>query len=141
MVTYDAVETAGAVSTPVLEIEPALVDHTTAVLLVPLTLAENCCFPPDGTVALKGFTLTAIFCVLAAVTVTLAEALAVVNAALVAVTVTFDVVETIGAVSTPVLEMEPAVVAQMTDVLLDPITVATNCCVPPEASVELLGDT
>ena len=88
MVTYDILETAGAVSTPVLEIEPALVDHSTAVLLVPLTLAENCCVPPDETVALKGFTLTAIFCVLGAVTVTMAEALALVEATLVAVTVT-----------------------------------------------------
>ena len=120
--------------------EPALVDHTTAVLLVPLTLAENCCFPPDATVALKGFTLTAIFCVLGAVTVTVAEALALVDAALVAVTVTYDVVETAGAVRTPLLEIEPAFVDQVTAELLDPLTVATNCCVAPEASVELDGE-
>jgi len=88
MVTYDIVETAGAVSTPMLEIEPELVDHSTAALLVPLTVAENCCVPPEETVALKGFRLTAIFCVLGAVTVTVADALALVDAALVAVTVT-----------------------------------------------------
>jgi len=47
----------------------------------------------------------------------------------------------VGAVNTPVLEMEPAVVDQVTDVLFDPLTVAKNCCVPPEARVEVLGET
>ena len=46
-----------------------------------------------------------------------------------------------GAVNTPVLEMEPAVVDQLTDVLLDPLTEVTNCCVLPEARVDVLGET
>jgi hypothetical protein len=47
-------ETAGAVSTPVFEMDPAVVDHVTAVLLVPLTVAENCCAPLEANVTLAG---------------------------------------------------------------------------------------
>jgi hypothetical protein len=52
--------TAGAVSTPVLEIEPAVVDHVTFILVEPLTVAENCWVAPEATVALVGeiWTLT-----------------------------------------------------------------------------------
>ena len=67
-------ETAGALSKPVLEMEPAVVDHTTDVLLVPLTIAENCCVLPDTTVALSGFTLTLTFVgVVGGFTVTVAD--------------------------------------------------------------------
>jgi hypothetical protein len=41
-VTAEVVCTTGAVNNPVLEIEPALADQVTAVLLVPVTLAVNC---------------------------------------------------------------------------------------------------
>ena len=41
-VTAERVCTTGAVNNPVLEIEPALADQVTAVLLVPVTLAVNC---------------------------------------------------------------------------------------------------
>jgi hypothetical protein len=41
-VTVVAAVTLGAVKLPVLEIDPALADQTTDVLLVPCTLAENC---------------------------------------------------------------------------------------------------
>jgi hypothetical protein len=86
-VTHEVVLTEGAVSTPVLEIDPAVVDQTTEVLLVPVTAAENCCVLPAVRVALRGFTLTLIFVLLGGTTVTVAEALAVAEAALVAVTV------------------------------------------------------
>lgn len=47
-------ETVGAVKIPVLEIEPPVVDHVTAVLLDPLTVAENCFVPPEASVAVVG---------------------------------------------------------------------------------------
>jgi hypothetical protein len=46
----------GALRTPELEIDPALVDQVTAVFVVPFTLAVNCLVPPDETVALLGDT-------------------------------------------------------------------------------------
>jgi len=42
MVTDVEAETDGAVSKPLVEIEPALADQMTDVLLVPLTAARNC---------------------------------------------------------------------------------------------------
>jgi hypothetical protein len=87
-VTGVGAETDGAVKRPVLEIDPALADQTTEVLLVPLTVAENCCVLPAVTVALVGFKLTLTFVDVGGVTVTVAEALESREAALVAVTVT-----------------------------------------------------
>jgi len=46
----------GAVSKPVLEIDPALVDQVTLVLVEPLTAAENCWVAPEAIVALVGET-------------------------------------------------------------------------------------
>ena len=57
-VTVVVVLTVGALNSPVEETEPALADHVTAVWLVLLTVAENCCDPPDATVALVGETAT-----------------------------------------------------------------------------------
>jgi hypothetical protein len=139
-ITAVGLDTGGAVRRP-FEIEPALVDHTTDVLLVPLTVAENCCVPADGTVALVGFRLTVMLLVGAGgFTVTVAEAFESTEAALVAVTVTVVTVETVGAVSTPVLEIEPALVDQITLGFVEPLTVAENCCVPPEMTVALAGE-
>jgi hypothetical protein len=45
---------------------------------------------------------------------------------------------TVGALNNPLLEIEPAVVDQVTP--LDPLTVAENCCVPPDATVALVGE-
>ena len=87
-VTEVGAETAGAVNKPVDEIDPALVDQTTAVLLVPLTLAANCCVFPAVTVALVGFKVTEIFVDVGGLTVTVAEARESGEAALLAVTVT-----------------------------------------------------
>ena len=88
-VTKEEAVTEGAVNTPVVEIDPDVVDQTTEVLLVPVTDAENCWVLPAVTIALRGFRLTLMFVLLlGGATVTVAEALAVAEAALVAVTVT-----------------------------------------------------
>ena|SRR5215469_1912503 len=49
---------AGAENIPALEMVPAVVDQVTAVLLVPLTDAVNCCEPPDTTTAVVGEMVT-----------------------------------------------------------------------------------
>jgi hypothetical protein len=67
----------------VLEIDPPLADHVTAVLLVPVTVAVNCCVAPDCTETEVGVTET----VIEAVTLTVAEAVFVGSPTLVAVTV------------------------------------------------------
>ena len=140
-VTAVVVVTVGAVSKPPLEMVPAVVDHTTAVLLVPLTVAANCCVRPEVTVALVGLTLTAILLIAGGLTVTVAVAVDVGDATLFAVTVTDVVAETAGAVNKPVLEMLPAVVDHSTDVFVDPLTAAVNCWVAPAPNVTVLGET
>ena len=84
-------------------------------------------------------TLTVAGVVVEGLTVTVAYALASRSAALLAVTVTAVGAETDGAVRRPVLEIDPALVAQTTEVLLVPLTVAANCCVVPAVSVALVG--
>jgi hypothetical protein len=74
-------------------------------------------------------------------TVTIALAFLVVSAALVAVTVTPLLLLTVGAVNSPPLEIEPAVADHVTLVLLVPRTVAANCCVLPDATLVLVGET
>jgi hypothetical protein len=63
---------------------PPVADHVTAVLVVPVTVAVNCCVAPPKTVALAGETLTV---TTGAVTVTVAEADLLVSATLLAATV------------------------------------------------------
>src|SRR5437762_12567136 len=58
-VTAVVVATDGAVYSPLLEIEPAVADHATAVLLVPLTNAENCSLVPVCRLEVEGDTETA----------------------------------------------------------------------------------
>jgi len=53
--------TVGAAKRPSLEIVPALVDQFTAVLLVEVSVAVNCCLPPETTVNVAGMTLTRTF--------------------------------------------------------------------------------
>ena len=48
----------GAENIPALEMLPPVVDQVTAVLLVPLTDAVNCCEPPDATTAVVGEMVT-----------------------------------------------------------------------------------
>src|SRR5713101_1250261 len=74
-------------------------------------------------------------------TVTEAEAVLVVSAWLVAVTVTLVLALTVGAVKSPELEIEPAEEVQMTAALEFPVSVAVNCCVPPEATIAADGET
>jgi hypothetical protein len=54
MITEVLLVTLGAVKTPLLEIVPGLADQVTAVFALPLILAENCCCPCEGTVAVPG---------------------------------------------------------------------------------------
>lgn len=117
-VTAVLLETAGAVYRPALEIVPLEACQVTLLLLVPCTDALNCCEPPEGTEATLGETAT-LTGVLGA-TVTSALDCAVGSAALVAVTVTLVLLETVGAMNIPPLPMEPALAAQVTAVLLVP---------------------
>src|SRR5271157_1534116 len=118
---------AGAVYSPAWLIVPTpvgLIVHVTAVLLLLLTLAVNCCACPLSSVALAGVTLTDTGRVAAAGTrVIVAEADLVGSAWLV--------------VPTPA-----GMAVQVTAVLLVLATLAVNCCVwPPLESVTLAGVT
>jgi hypothetical protein len=75
----------GAVYSPVEETDPPVADQVTAVFVEPLTVAANCCVPPVLIVALVGAMLMPT--VTGALTLTLALAVLVVSAALVALTV------------------------------------------------------
>jgi len=59
--------------------------------------------------------------------VTVARADFVGSAILVAVTVTVEFDDTLGAVNNPVEEIDPAVAVQVTPVLAMPVTIAVNC--------------
>lgn len=61
IITFVGDATVGATNKPALEIIPALADQLTAVLLVEVSVAVNCCFPPDTTVKVAGVTLTRTF--------------------------------------------------------------------------------
>ncbi len=131
--------TLGAVKSPDVEIDPALVVQLTAVFVEPLTFAVNCWVPPEETVALVGE--IEIATTAGASTVILAEAELDVSAWLVALTVTVVFEVTVGAVNSPEVEIDPALADQVTAVLVEPLTVAVNCWVPPEVTVALLGET
>src|SRR5947209_4563767 len=118
---------------------PAVADHVTVVLLAPCTAAANCCVCPEVRLAVVGDTVTLMG--EDAVTDTVALAFLVVSAALVAVTVTFVLLLTEGAVNRPALDMEPAVADHVTTVLVVPCTAATNCWVLLDATVALVGET
>lgn len=139
-VTLVLLLTLGAVNNPLLETDPALADHVTAVLVVPCTAAVNCCVAPDPTLMLVGETATVIAGA-AGVTVTEALACLVTSAAHVAVTVTLVLLLTDGAVNSPPLEIEPAVADQVTAEFQMPRTDAVNCCVLADITVALVGET
>ena len=120
--------------------------HVTPVagLPEPLTAAMNTCVLPAGTVAEPGATLTA----MSSCSATLAVALAVESATLVALTLTAPPAGRIaGAVYSPLPEIVPAVAfppatpftAQVTPVFELPVTLAANCCVCPRNAVALPG--
>lgn len=112
-----------------------MADQVTAVLLLPLTLAVNCCEPPLESDAEPGEMVTATV----AATVTDAEADLLVSATLVAVTKKLPAL--MGAVYIPPEEMLPPLAFQVTVVLLVPLTLAENCWLLPIASDDELGDT
>ena len=129
----------GAVYSPVEEIVPAVADQVTAVLVEPLTVALNCAVPLVVVVVLFGEIPTLIVEPLAAVMVTVAVAVLLGSATLVAITVAVSAEA--GAVYTPLLDTVPPPLAtlQLTAVLLAPPTVAVNCTVPLAVSVVLVG--
>ena len=97
---------------PLVELPPGtpFTVQVTCVLVVPVTLAVNCCWAEVSNVALGGEMLTAIVPTVAGVMVTLADANLVASKALVAVTVTTEGAGTVaGAVYRPVLETVPKV--------------------------------
>jgi hypothetical protein len=98
------------------------------VLLLPVTVAVNCCVALVCRLAEVGLIVTDTTGG-TAVTVTVAEAFLVVSATLVAVTV--NVPAEPGAVYNPLALMVPPVAAHVTAVFVLPVTVAVNCCVPP----------
>ena len=135
----------GAVNKPLLEIVPALACQVTAVLLVEVRVAENCCLAPGETVTATGERFTTILDDGAMVTSETATAPS--SATLVAVTVTIvdDVTE--GAVNRPPLEIVPALACQIISVLVNPgssrpveVTVAANCRCAPEDMVIAVGE-
>ena len=140
MVTLVLVETLGAVNIPADEIEPALAAQLTDVLVVPWTLAANCCVLPEPILADAGDTET-LTLVVAGSTVIAALATLVGSALLVARTVTFIALLTLGAVNFPPSVIDPALVDQVTPVLLVPWTLAVNCWPAPEVIVVEDGDT
>jgi len=143
-VTVTLVEevTEGAVNKPLVDIVPALACQVTAVLLVDVKAAENCCLPPDERVAAEGETLIA--ALFRGTTVT-SETAVLESDALVAVTVTFVEDVTAGAVSRPVSEIVPALARQRMaeeriPVLPADVRVAKNCCWAPEEIVAVAGE-
>src|ERR1700739_201487 len=74
-----------------------------------------------------------------AATVTVAAADFVTSAALIAVTIKVPAVA--GAVYRPLDEMLPPLADQVTLVMLEPVTVAMNCCVPPSFKDADTGET
>jgi len=75
-----------------------------------------------------------------ALTAIVAEAFFVLSAKLVAVTATFVVCFTGGAVNIPVFEMLPALTDQATPVLDVPFTIASNCRDSPDGMLPLEGE-
>src|SRR5205085_1997519 len=119
---------AGAVYSPLASIVPgpAITAQVTDVLLVPVTEAANCCVSPAVRFAVFGLTVTAIV----GLRFTVAVSDLLVSATLVALTVAVCVVGIeAGAVYRPLalIVPGPAMTAQVTAVLLVPVTVAANC--------------
>jgi len=108
--------------------------------VVPLTttLAVNCCVAPTCSVAVSGVIDTETTGGGVLVTVIVAVAFFVISATLVAVTVYVPAV--LGAVNNPVAPMVPPDAAQLTPVLLVPVTLVANCTVAPVCTLARVGD-
>ena len=74
-------------------------------------------------------------------TVTVALAILDGSATLAAVTLIVVLTNTAEAVNKPVEETVPAVAFQVTALFIVPVTVAVNCCAPPEGIVAETGET
>jgi hypothetical protein len=61
IVTFVAEVIEGAVNSPASEIVPVLAVQTTAVLLVDVKVATNCCLAPEEMIAAEGETMSLIF--------------------------------------------------------------------------------
>jgi hypothetical protein len=133
--------TLGAVNKPVGEIVPFELDQVTAGFEALLTVAENCCVPAEATVADVGFIETETEAGATGSTETDACALFEGSATLVAMTITLVVEVTVGAVNMPSGETFPLEADQVTAVFEVLLTLAENCCQPPEGTVELVGET
>jgi len=94
---------------------------------------------PDETLAVLGVTETLTVGVDPAID-TVALAVLVGSAVLVAVTVTLVEVTTLGATNTPLLEIVPALADHVTLPFLLPETDALNCLLPPELRLTLVGE-
>jgi len=142
---------AGAEYNPVAEIVPTallppgrpLTLQFTVVVVVPVTVAVNCCVEPVWIVLAAGATLTLTAEEPVIWTVAAPDALA---TTLVAVTVTVLGKGTLlGAVKSPVEEIEPfagpPLTLQVTPMFEVPVTVAMNCWVPLTATAVIEGAT
>jgi hypothetical protein len=116
---------------------------------LPLTVAENVCCPPAGTMTGLGLTVNGAVAVAGAVIVTCTETVTEVSACEVAVTVTVAGVGTLlGAVYNPVEETNPTVELPPTMPFTDHdkavfvvlVTVTVNCCVNPVVTAADVGE-
>lgn len=128
-----------AVKRPAGEIAPLDADQVTDLsVTVPCTLAVNCCVARARMLTVLG--ATEIEVTVGALTVTVAEAVFVLSATLVAVTVTLPAAA--GAVSRPALVIVPAEADHVTALLATvPCTVALNCWVAPIWMLAVAGET
>jgi hypothetical protein len=136
---------AGAVYRPDEEIEPTFgeMDQVTAVLEVPVTVAANC-WGGDAGVKLTLAGATDTDTVADGTSVTVAAAVLLVSATLVAVTATVCwEVMLAGAVYMPDEETEPTLgeMDQVTAVFEEPVTVAANCPADPFPNDAVAGET
>jgi len=124
------------------------IDHVTvcAGLLVPATVALNCCVPPLATLGVAGLTVTPVTVGAGAVTVTVAVPDLEVSAVEVALTVKVVAVSPAATVKVPLVILVP-VIPPVTDHvtvvagLFVPCTVAVNACVPPLITFAVEGFT
>jgi hypothetical protein len=131
--------TLGAVNIPLLVIVPPVAVQVTDVFEVLLTVAVNCCVPAEMRLDEVGDTAT--LTPASGFTVTVAREYLVGSATLVAVTVAVEVVVTLRAVNSPLLEIVPPSAVQVTAEFELLLTVAENCCVPADGTLALLGET
>ncbi len=108
---------------------------TAFVLSVFVTVAVNCTVPDGYTVALEGVSEIET----GGTTVTVAVLKLAGFETLVAVITTVSVVVTDGAVYSPPLVIVPRLAVHVTELLVKPVSVALNCCVPPGCRLTVAG--